>query len=189
MEETDEMIAIRVQHGDLEAFGILVKRYEDRLIRYGTRFIGRREQITDTVQDIFVKAYMNLNSFRASERFSPWIYRIAHNMFVNEIRRNARHPLFSMSFDTDSLFPHPIAAETADKDTLTKEEVTAMEKHLAQLKPADREIIQLYYFEELSYDEISDILQIAKNAVGVKIHRAKERLRATYNHSPYDRTQ
>ena len=96
-ELSDEQIAQRVKDGDNEAFGLFVERYEKKLTRYGGKFLSRTEDIQDVVQDVFIKAYQNMQSFDASLRFSPWIYRIAHNTFVNELRKNSRRPFFLKS--------------------------------------------------------------------------------------------
>jgi RNA polymerase sigma-70 factor, ECF subfamily len=175
--DSDETIVIRVQQGDKDAFGELITRYEQKLCRYGRRFLGRSDDITDMVQDVFIKAYTNLQSFDRAGRFSPWIYRIAHNTFINELRRQSRFRRF-FDLDTEALLPTLIAPESSLDTVLAKENTTLIELHLARLKPNDREIITLAYFEELSYEAISDILHIPISAVGVRLHRAKARLKA-----------
>ena len=90
----DEDIATQVKNGDIDVFGILVDRYEAKLLRYGKKFLAREEDIKDIVQDVMVSAYQNIQSFDPYKRFSPWMYRIAHNAFVNGLRRQERGPLF-----------------------------------------------------------------------------------------------
>jgi len=102
--ETDEAIAILVQNGESEAFGMLVERYEEKLMRYARKFLRDPDDAKDIVQEVFIKAYENIQSFDASRRFSPWIYRIAHNEFVNGIKKRARGPIFGIDFDL--VFPH-----------------------------------------------------------------------------------
>ena len=112
-EETDESIAVRVQGGDSEAFGELIERYQAKLSRYARKFLLDPDDAADIVQDIFIKSYQNIQSFDASRRFSPWIYRIAHNEFVNALKkRQSRRTVFTIDFDT--LFPHLVAPDTAD---------------------------------------------------------------------------
>ncbi len=96
---TDEEAARLVQKGDKDAFGLLVERYEAKLVRYGGKFISRNEDIEDIVQDVFLSCYQNIQSFDASQKFSPWIYRIAHNAFVNGLRKRKRSPLVYVDFD------------------------------------------------------------------------------------------
>src|SRR6185369_748076 len=86
-------------------FGLLVERYEGKLLRYGRKFINSQEDIEDIVQDVFISAYQNIQSFDSSLRFSPWIYRIAHNAFVNALKAKDRRPLF---VDFDALISHPV---------------------------------------------------------------------------------
>lgn len=170
---------MRVQQGNKDAFGEIITRYEQKLCRYGSRFLGRTDDITDMVQDVFIKAYTNLQSFDATGRFSPWIYRIAHNTFVNELRRQSRFRGF-FDLDTEAFLPTLIAPESSLDTVLAKENTILIERHLAQLKPKDREIITLAYFEELSYEAIGDILHIPISAVGVRLHRAKARLKTLF---------
>ncbi len=92
-EETDEMIASRVQAGDSEAFGELVERYQEKLLRYARKFLFDLDEARDPVQDVFIKAYQNIQSFDATRRFSPWIYRIAHNEFVNALKQRSARSL------------------------------------------------------------------------------------------------
>ena len=177
MERTDEHIAADVQHGDTESFGLLVERYEDKMLRYGRRFLSDRDDIEDLVQTVFIKAYTNIQSFNATRRFSPWLYRIAHNAFVNALR-NRRLDILSMSLDT--LFPQPVAKESADVDALSNEMQTALDTCLERLNAKYREPLILHYLQELSYDEISDILRIPVSTVGVRLHRGRTMLRRIY---------
>jgi RNA polymerase sigma-70 factor (ECF subfamily) len=82
---TDEQIAVRVQSGEQELFGALMERYEPKLSRYGRKFLASPDNIDDIVQDVFISAYQNIQSFDLTRRFSPWIYRIAHNAYVNAL--------------------------------------------------------------------------------------------------------
>src|SRR5882757_8355516 len=103
-EHSDEVLAESVQQGNVENFSELVRRYEPKLLRYGRTFLANPSDIEDLVQDAFVKAYENIRSFDTGKRFSPWMYRIAHNTFVNRLRRNARNPV--MTIDLDLVLPH-----------------------------------------------------------------------------------
>jgi len=176
MEEiTDEIIATKVKQGDIDAYGVLVERYENKLKKYGQKFLSHKEDIEDLVQDVFIKAYTNIQSFDPTQRFSPWIYRIAHNAFVNELKRKGR---FSLGvFDPDTILPFLTAKETADEATLEEEDGIEMEKILDNLSTKYKEVLILHYFQELSYKEISAILQIPVTTVGVRISRAKKQLK------------
>src|SRR3954468_17989992 len=99
-EPSDEEVAKLIQQGDKEKFSILMQRYEKRLLRYGKKFLSDKENIEDIVQDVFMNTYQNIKSFDSSLKFSSWIYRIAHNAFVNGLRKKNRNPLVNI-FDFD----------------------------------------------------------------------------------------
>lgn len=174
-ETTDEEIAIAVQSGDIDVFGELVHRYEAKMQRYARKFLSSQEDIEDLVQDVFIKAYTNMQSFDTNFRFSPWLYRIAHNTFVNELKRKSRFGLGV--FEADVLLPQLPSKESADTLVLENELKAEMEKTLADLSPKYREVLILHYFEDFSYQEISDILQIPVTTVGVRIMRAKQKIK------------
>lgn len=178
LDKTDEEIALLVQSGDINKFGILVERYEDKLLRYGRKFLARHEDIQDIVQDIFVSTYQNIQNFDIEQRFSPWIYRIAHNAFVNRLKKNSYNPLILIDFDT--LVSHPEYDDPAPVEREQKEMRAMIDKGLQQLKPKYREVIILHYLEEMSYKEISDILQIPLGTAGIRLKRAKEALKKIY---------
>jgi RNA polymerase sigma-70 factor (ECF subfamily) len=172
--ESDEAIVLRVQGGDTEAFGELVVRYRGKLERYARRFISDLDDSKDVVQDVFLKAYENIQSFDAARRFSPWIYRIAHNEFVNAIKKRSRGPVFGL--DLDVVFPHLTAPETADDRALERDLRRELDEYLSALDPKYREPLVLYYFEGVSYKDMADILRIPTSTVGVRLARGKAML-------------
>jgi RNA polymerase sigma-70 factor (ECF subfamily) len=95
----DEDAARRVQQGDVNAFSLLVGRYEAKITRYGRKFLSRPDDIKDIVQEIFTKTFVNIRSFDAKRKFSPWIYRIAHNEFVNALKKKKTEKLAFVDFD------------------------------------------------------------------------------------------
>ena len=176
-EQSDEIVATRIQQGNTDALGILIDRYEVKLKRYGMRFLAYDDDIEDAIQEIFIKAYQNIQSFDATRKFSSWIYRIAHNEFVNHIRRHARDPLPFLDFEVDTLIPHLFSNETPESNLERKETKELMDRALKKLSSKYREILLLFYYEELSYEEIADILRIPKTTVGVRLNRAKKELK------------
>lgn len=176
VEMTDEEIALRVQGGDSEAFGMLVERYQAKLMRYARKFLSDTDDATDIVQDIFIKTYENIQSFDATRRFSPWIYRVAHNEFVNALKKRANRS-FVLTVDMDTVFPHLASPETADSATMERDMRATLEKHLAGVSAKYREPLVLYYLENLDYKEISEILQIPVSTVGVRLARGRALLK------------
>jgi len=172
---TDEALAALVQGNNHEAFGVLMDRYQPKLLRYGRRFLSQDDSIVDVVQDVFIKAYENIRSFDATRTFAPWIYRIAHNAFVNEIRRKKREPL--LYIDLDAIVAHPSYELDPGAEEERAQMQTLITKGLDALTPAYKEVIILYYIEDLSYQEISDILRVPVGTVGVRLRRARAALK------------
>lgn len=178
-ERTDETIAVLVQSGDVEAFGFLVERYEKKLQRYARKFLFGVEDVEDLVQDVFLKAYENIHSFDPKRKFSPWIYRIAHNEFINALKRKISSPV--AFFDPDILFPMQSAPERADTEAMEREVKEMLDLYIAKLDVKYREPLILYYYEELNYQEIADVLKIPISTVGVRLGRGKAQLKSLMN--------
>lgn len=174
----DEEIVSRIQAGEIEPFSILVKRYEAKMMRYARKFLITQGDAEDLVQDVFLKAYVNIQSFDTSRRFSPWLYRIAHNTFINAIKKRGEEVPF---FDVDTLFPHPTTNETGESDLERKELKTKLDISLNKLPPKYREPLVLHYFEELSYKEIAEVLRIPVSTVGVRLRRGKNVMKKLYD--------
>ncbi|HVO28685.1 MAG TPA: RNA polymerase sigma factor [Candidatus Paceibacterota bacterium] len=176
-ERTDEEVAVEVQKGDMESFRILVERYEAKMSRYAKRFLFAPDDADDLLQEIFIKAYVNIRSFDASRRFSPWLYRIAHNEFINALKKKKKDRNNISLFYVDVLFPHPVARETADDATSRREIREVLDGSLEKLGPKYREPLVLYYLEDMNYKEIAEVLHIPVSTVGVRLQRGKTLLR------------
>jgi len=178
-EKKDEDIVKEVINGDKEAFGFLIYRFEKKLFRYINRFIYDNHEAEDLLQGVFIKAYTNLNGFNFNFRFSPWVYRIAHNEIVNYIKKQQKNKLV---FGIDWYVIVPIntgksMGEEIDVDKLDK----WLKDHIEKIPDKYKEVLVLYYFEDMSYKEIADIIKIPIATVGVRIKRAKELVRKNYN--------
>ncbi len=172
---TDEEIAALVQKGDVDAFGELIARFDQKMTRYARKFLFQGEDVKDLVQEVFIKAYVNIKSFDAARRFSPWLYRIAHNEFINAVKKKSRLPFFSFDFDT--VLPQLVAPETADGEMAKAEIKIMLDRCLDKLSPKYREPLVLYYIEEMDYKEIAEILKLPVATVGVRLNRGKAMLR------------
>lgn len=177
-QETDEEIALRVQKGNVHLFGVLLERYLVKMKRYANKFLFGYEDAEDLVQDVFVKAYVNIQSFDPSRKFSPWLYRIAHNEFINAIKKRKREPV--PFFDPDTIFPHPVAPEDSSDDAQRRELKEKLDLCLKELSPNYREPLVLYYYEDLNYEEIADIMHLPVSTIGVRLKRGREALQKIY---------
>ena len=176
-ERTDEQIAALVQQGDSESFRFIVERYEPKMSRYAKRFLFDSDEAKDLLQEVFIKAYVHIRSFDIDRKFSPWLYRIAHNEFVNAVKKKKKEKDTISLFYLDILFPHPIAKETADSEMNRTELKGMLERFLTDISPKYREPLVLYYFEDMDYREIAEVLRVPVSTVGVRLQRGKTLLR------------
>lgn len=163
---TDEEIVELVCKKDKELYAVVIKRYQGKLLRYAGNLVGDDNNAADIVQESFIKAYINLNGFDVKKKFSSWIYRIVHNEAINLINKQKKQ----VSLYEDKGFDSGINIED---DFVKKELRTLTHDCLNQIPVIYKEPLSLYYIEEKSYEEISDILRIPVGTVGTRINRAK----------------
>lgn len=180
---SDEELVHKVRQGDKDVFGELIDRYEAKLTRYIRRFTQQEDDLSDILQTVFIKAYMNLNSFDTSRSFNSWIYRIAHNESVTYLKKRSNEKVSFIDFDI--FLPHPFAKEEADQKSLEREMKELLETSLSKISPKYREVLVLYYFDDLSYQEIAEVLHIPSATVGIRLKRGKEALEKMLTHNHY----
>ncbi len=176
--EPDESELIRkAKRGDGEAFGVLVERYQRRVIGVALAVVHNQEDALELAQETFVRAYENLGSFESRSSFSTWLYRIAANLAIDLRRREGRHSFVrgeEAEGEIDRL-PSSIGDSFAE---LSRSELNRrLRAALDELTPEHRAVILLREVEGLSYDEISDILQCPRGTVMSRLHYARDRLR------------
>lgn len=163
---SDEELINIIRKKDKEYFSIIIDRYEDKLLRYVFYLISNHPDSQDIVQNTFIKAYVNLNSFNTKKKFSSWIYRIAHNEAMNIVKKFTKEKPLEKEFDYDS-------GISLEDDLIKKELKSQAHNCLKKLDIIYREPLSLYFLEEKSYEEISDILRVPIGTVGTRINRAK----------------
>lgn len=174
----DEEIVRRTLH-DKEAFALLIQRYEAKLARYVERLgVGILEDREDILQNAFIKAYKNLNSFDPTLSFSSWMYRIAHNEAMSFFRRKHARPQVILNEESEVLLTE-LRDEDADASELAELRLSheELEKAFQTLEPQYRDALALRYFEDRSYTEMSDILEVPVGTVSTLLYRAKRALR------------
>lgn len=168
----DAELVAKAIRGDNDSYGLLMTRYEFKLLRYVTYLIGDADAAADVVQDTFIKTYQNLRNYKPAYKFSSWIYRIAHNEAMNALKRN-KH-LSNVDIDViPEVAYEPGLAEAFDAKLVQQD----VQECLRALKPKYKEVVQLIYFEHMKYDEAGEILRIPTSTVGVWLKRAKDALR------------
>lgn len=162
----DEELVKYVREVDKQAYLWIIRRYEAALMRYANHLTQDKDKAADAVQETFIKAFSNLQGFDIKRKFSSWIYRIAHNESMNVLGKEGKHMHLDVHLDLDS-------GTHIEDVTITKEVQSQIHQCLGQLPLIYRESLSLYYLEEKSYEEISDILRIPVGTVGTRINRAK----------------
>lgn len=172
----DEEIIEKIKTGKSEEYSRLVKRYEEKLKRYVYRLINRKEEVDDIVQNVFIKVYVNLPLFDKRLTFSSWIYRIAHNETINTLSSTFLQKFVSIT-DWFSFGKDDSIEDQIDDEIMKKK----LKLCIDQLDIKYKEPLVLFYYEEKTYEEISDILRIPIKTIGVLIHRAKLHIKKLCN--------
>lgn len=163
-----------VLKGDIEKYELIVKKYEDPLLRYASTILSSDDDAKDAVQTSFIKAYRNLNSYNSRLKFSSWIYRIVHNESLNMIKKNKKY----ITTNKDLIMKLIPSDELTEIEKLNKKEISKMVmNNIDQLPLNYKEALTLYYLQEKSYQEISDILRIPLNTVKTRLRRSKNALK------------
>jgi RNA polymerase sigma-70 factor (ECF subfamily) len=182
---TDEELIKEFQDNNtLEAYELLVKRYKDPLMNFVYRFLGDRDSCTDVVQETMIKFYIHKDSYKSFAKFSTWIYTIAGNLAKNELKRRRRRSFFSINNDEDEKSP-----QIEDKSFLSPEKAAdgeirseIIQKALLRVKPVYREVVILRDIQDLSYEEIAEITNLAIGTVKSRINRGRAQLQKLLKH-------
>jgi RNA polymerase sigma-70 factor (ECF subfamily) len=176
--ESDETELIRnATKGDHEAFGVLVERYQRRVIGVALAVVHNQEDALELAQETFVRAYENLASFESRSSFSTWLYRIAANLAIDFRRREGRHSIIGGEEGESEIERVGSPGGDAFAEFSRGELNRRLRAALDTLTSEHRAVILLREVEGLSYDEISDILQCPRGTVMSRLHYARNRLR------------
>ncbi len=172
----DQHIIDLILEGDTQAFSILVDRYKDLVFTLALRMLKHREEAEEVSQDVFIKVYRSLHKFKGDSKLSTWIYKVTYNTCLDAIKKHKRKYL---EINIDKYDCYDIAdvddfLEILDNEDRQKSIKTCIEV----LQHEDSFILTLYYFEELSLEEIAKITSLKANNIKVKLYRARKRLAA-----------
>ncbi|UII56119.1 RNA polymerase sigma factor SigW [Cytobacillus spongiae] len=176
----------QVLKGDQNAYGEIVEVYKDKVFQICYRMLGNRHEAEDIAQEAFIRAYVNISSFHLDRKFSTWLYRIATNLCIDRIRK--KKPDYYLDAEvagTDGLNMYSqIAADTKlpETEVETLELQETIQHEISRLPEKYRSVIVLKYIEELSLNEISEVLDLPLGTVKTRIHRGREALRKQLRH-------
>ena len=168
--EDDECIA-RAQRGDVAAFSELVARYQDRIYRFLVRLTRSPDDALELTQETFLSVYQALARWRPDARFSTWLFRIARNQAFDWLRRSKRVEFVALGDGDDLGIADP--APTPDRTLETVQRLRELDRALARLPAEHREILLLREIEDMSYEDIADVLDISLGTVKSRISRAR----------------
>ena len=177
MHFTDEELA-QISLEDADMFGLLIERYEGKLFAYIKRTINFPSAETeDVLQEVFIKAYKNLNSFDPELKFSSWIYRITYNHTISYWRKNKNNNNTLSIEDSEVLIKTLSTDEDISADLNSKLESESVREAINSLDKKYRDVLVLKFLEDKSYEEISDILKKPSRTIATLINRAKTKLK------------
>lgn len=180
---TDEELASYAQDNAGEGIEAIIDRYQEKLRRYVGSIVRDIDKTDDVLQETFISIYQNINSFDPDRKFSSWIYRVAHNKAINEVRREK---LFIGLDKIKEVSDESLDSKKIEKEIDEKKAKDETRKALDALPLKYKEVILLRYYEDKSYEEISDILRIPKSTVGVRISRGTKNLKRRINIKAWD---
>lgn len=178
-ELSDETLVDRSRGNDHEAFTELVDRYKNRIHWVVTRMVGPAES-EDFTQDVFLRVYRALPTFRSGSKFSTWIYKIAHNLCLSELRKRGRrgaHVSFEEEGEEKIHWLLPGAREGLEEDIERRDLSETVRQLIGRLPANYREVLTLFYLNQVRYEEIAEIMGIPLGTVKTYLHRARLRLR------------
>ena len=168
VEDKEENLVSRCLEGDGGAFGQLIDRYQRVLFNVSLRMVGNREDARDITQIVFLKAYENLGRFDRRYKFFSWVYRIMINESLNHLTRAKRMEPLDESLESRRSGPEEECAQHLLSDSI--------QSALLELAPDYRQVIVLRHFVQLSYQEMSDVLEVPEKTVKSRLHTARRLL-------------
>ncbi|KYC88485.1 RNA polymerase sigma factor SigW [Heyndrickxia sporothermodurans] len=171
----------QVLKGDQNAYGEIVEIYKDKVLQICYRMLGNLHEAEDIAQEAFIRAFINIHSFKQERKFSTWLYRIATNLCIDRLRK--KKPDFYLDAEvagTDGLTMYSQIAATGkapDVEVMDYELQETIQFAIQSLPEKYRSVIVLKYLEDLSLNEISQILELPLGTVKTRIHRGREALR------------
>ena len=174
MTTNDQVYIDAILNGDANAFTVLVDRYKDLVFTLALRMMKHTEEAEEAAQDTFIKVYKSLNKFKGDSKFSTWIYRVAYNTCLDRLKKNKRQ-LYTL--EINEYTEHQVKTLDNALDQIeAKEKQQAIQDCLALLPSEDSFLLTLYYFEELSLEDIAKIVSLKPNNVKVKLYRSRKKL-------------
>jgi RNA polymerase sigma-70 factor, ECF subfamily len=177
-EVEDRDLILQARRDSVEAYNLLVSRWEKRIYNYLLRLVKNKEDALDLSQDVFLKAYQNLRKLEDPGRFAPWLYRIAHNEAYSLLRKNRPET------DLDSVQTEVWAEPGPGRRLLPMEVRIAVERALDSLTNDQREAVVLKIYQGFKFEEMAEILGCPVSTVKSRLYTALELLKGSLTSVP-----
>jgi RNA polymerase sigma factor (sigma-70 family) len=164
----------QVLAGKINAFSFLVEKHKNKAFNLAFRICGNYEDAEEISQDAFLKAYKSLNGFKMKSSFATWLFRIVYNTAISHVRSRKKGLLSLEDFPADAtdFIGKNITEEEAEKEYRNSLVNFALQK----IHEEERALISLHYYDEMTFDEISDVTGISKSNIKVTLFRARQKM-------------
>ncbi|MBR9914528.1 MAG: RNA polymerase sigma factor [Algicola sp.] len=170
----DQILINQIIDGQTSAFSALVDNYKDLVFTLALRMLKNREEAEEVAQDTFVKIFKSLDTFKGDSKLSTWIYKVAYHSCLDRIKKNRK---FMNDIEINEFTEHQVKTiDNALERMEIKEREQAIANCIDQLPSEDSFLLTLYYFDDLSLEEISKIVGISANTIKVKLFRCRKKL-------------
>jgi RNA polymerase sigma-70 factor (ECF subfamily) len=177
----EDLVKAIVKKNDTLLFEILYDRY-DKLVYNKCRGFSRHDdEAEDLTQDIFLKLFVKLKTFKGKSKFSTWLYSFTYNHCVNYVNRSTAKKIEKQSVDTDNLKDEHYGSQEQDDADIQNLKVEKLKEALEKISPEEKMILLLKYQDSLSIKDLCGVLDIGESAVKMRLKRAKEKLVNVYN--------
>lgn len=174
--EFDDIHYVRlVCDGETDAFAHIVRRYQRMVFTTVVKIVDSHQDAEDITQEIFIKVFHSLSKFQGKSEFSTWLYRIAYNTTISEMRRRRRSFI-----SLDERLPDTEIEDAIEAASAWQKEAI-LEQVLKMLNPSDAQLVMMYYFERRPVKEISGISGLGESNVKVRLHRIRNFMNAEIN--------
>jgi RNA polymerase sigma factor (sigma-70 family) len=174
MTTNDQILINQILEGNSSAFTELVNRYKDLVFTLALRMLKNREEAEEVSQDTFIKTYRSIHKFKGDSKFSTWIYKVAYNSCLDQIKKNKK---YLNDVEINEFTEHQVKTMDNAFDVLVEEERNQLIRDCLHLLPSDDSfLLTLYYFEEQTLDEIANVVGLTSNNVKVKLFRSRKKL-------------
>ena len=164
------------QNGNREAFQLLIEKHKNSIRKKTIELVGNEHDANDILQETFIRAYTKIDTYKQNYSFSGWLYTIAHNIFIDTLRKANKNINVELTDYNQN------GMDCIDDDNWQKkeEQLTSLEKSILELPKQYREVLNMRFLIDMSYEEISIKLDVPVGTIKTWIHRAKNELKKQY---------